>query len=203
MPKTDSAKQEKRRHHIAEMREKLERFFGKPSSQILQPDDNSEFEERFLEHIIAMEGVDEVSLFDTLVNGGISLPPAKDLDDVQLTAKLWEVIRGMALLGHYLYHTDHLSDRQLYEHLWTDTLPEPTSIVPDNPNFACHIDLLGGWSAEDMQIYLKYYADEEARQHWSGDWPEDALPAHEDPQYDRDRHLPEAPFDPMKEHECS
>ncbi len=194
MPKINCSKEEERRRHIDEMEEKLERHFGHHTSPVVAPDDTSESAERFLEQILAMEGVDEVPLFDVLVSGGTSLPPARDLDDVQVTVKLWEVIHNMALLGHYLTRTDHLSDRELYELLWNETLREPTSILPSDPDFCCHIDLLGGWSEEDTQIYLKCYAEQEERERWSEEWPEIPVPPHEDPPHDRDRHLPQPRF---------
>ncbi len=194
MPKINSSKEEKRRRHIAEMGERLERHFGHRTSPVVAPDDNSESAERFLEQILAMEGVDQIPLFDVLASKGISMPPARELDDAQVSAKLWEVIREMALFGHYLTSTDHLSDRELYELLWNETLRDPTSILPSDPYFCCHIDLLGGWSEEDTQIYLKYYAEQEERERWSEEWPEIPIPPHEDPPYDRDRHLPEPQY---------
>lgn len=90
------------------------------------------------------------------------------------------------------HHTDHLSDRQLYEELWGEILREPTVLMPDNPDFACHIDMTGSGSEEHILLYLKYYADERARRIWKEDWPEDPVPEHEEPPYDRDRHLPQA-----------
>jgi len=69
-------------------------------------------------------------------------------------------------------------------------LREPMVIMPDNPDFAYHIDLVGSGSEEDI-VYLKYYADEEARRRWAADWPSERLPDHELPPFDRDRHLPQ------------
>lgn len=46
-------------------------------------------------------------------------------------------------------------------------------------------------SEEDTTIYLRYYADEPWRQSWHQEWPNFPIPEHEDPPYDRDRHLPD------------
>jgi hypothetical protein len=54
-----------------------------------------------------------------------------------------------------------------------------------------NIDLVGSGSPEDVHLYLKHYAEEETRQQWAKDWPEDVIPEHENPPYDRDRHLPQ------------
>jgi hypothetical protein len=153
-----------------------------------------EIEEKFWEHVLAYEQAKPVSLFDMLVRNGLALPAPDEMDDTQLTAKLWEVINAMALLGTYLESTDHLSDRELYADLWIDLLREETVLMPDNPNFACHLDVIGSGSEEDVQIYLKYYADEEWRVQWARDWPDDPMPAHEDPPFDRDRRLPRPAF---------
>ena len=74
----------------------------------------------------------------------------------QLKDTLWEVIHALAGLGTYLHSTDHLSDRELYTHLWSESLREPTVIMPENPDFAYHIDLVGSGSDEDTFLYLKH-----------------------------------------------
>ncbi len=193
MSEVKKSKELKRDQHIQEMKEQLKRHFGPSEPLFLGKFGSPEEEEEFLEHILFIEGVGEEPLFDLLEKGGIQLPRPADMDDEQLRKKLWEVINGMALLGCYLSSTDHLSDRQLYEVLWTDILREPTSVRPNNDNAACHIDLLGGCSEEDLQLHLKYYADEEERLDWANQFPEDIIPPREPLAYDRDRHLPVPP----------
>lgn len=149
-----------------------------------------EIEEQFWEHILDFETARPVPLFETLVNGGLTLPAPDHLDDAQLSAKLRELFNAMALLGVYLHCTNHLSDRELYEHLCKDSLREPTFLQPNNPDFGCHIDLVSSGSEEDIFLYLKYYADEEARRRWQRDFPGEVIPEHADPPFDRDRHLP-------------
>lgn len=53
------------------------------------------------------------------------------------------------------------------------------------------IDLVGSGSEEHIFLHLKHYADEEQRRIWLEDWPDDPMPDHEDPPYDRDRLLPQ------------
>lgn len=132
-------------------------------------------------------------LFDVLIESGISLPPPDRLDDAQLTAKLWEVIDAMARHQTFLENTDHLSDRQLYAELWNDQLrEEPFEPMPEELGQGFFIiDLVGSGSEEDINLYLKHYADESYRRIWMKDWPDDSMPDHEDPPYDRDRLLPQ------------
>jgi len=126
----------------------------------------------------------------------VSLPPPDSLKDEEVTAKLWEIIQKLALLHVFISQTDHLSDRELYTHLWTESLREETKALPLAANSAHHIQLLGSCSEEDMQLYLKYYADDDFRRQWHKDWPKDPIPRHEDPPYDRDRLLPKPDYGP-------
>ena len=57
------------------------------------------------------------------------------------------------------------------------------------------IDIAGSGSEEDNQIYFKYYADEDYRNQWKQDWPDDVIPDHEDPPFDRDAKLPQSIHD--------
>lgn len=116
------------------------------------------------------------------------LPPSATLR----CGKLWDVIHGLAQLGAFLHHTDHLSDRDLYIYLWTDALRESTVLMPENPACSWHIDPVGSGSEEDIRLYLKYYASNRERRDWLKDWPTDPMPGREKPPYDRDRRLPVA-----------
>ncbi|MEI7869901.1 MAG: hypothetical protein WCI11_18595 [Candidatus Methylumidiphilus sp.] len=62
--------------------------------------------------------------------------------------------------------------------------------MPIDGDSAWHVDLVGSGSEEDIERYLRYYADEKTRQDWAKDFPDDVVPEHETPPYDRDRHLP-------------
>jgi hypothetical protein len=153
-----------------------------------------EVEEGFWKHIVDYEEAPWTTNFQQLENAGVSLPTPDSLNDEELTAKLWDIIQKLALLRVFVEQTDHLSDRELYTHLWTNSLREETKALPMAANSAYHIQLLGGCSEEDMLLYLKYYADDDFREQWQKDWPNDPIPAHEDPPYDRDRLLPKPDY---------
>jgi hypothetical protein len=183
-----------REERIAKLRAELEKL----GSTVLDRVESvpAEVEEEFLRHILEYETQERVSLLTWLAKSGIEVPDPHQLDDKTLSIKLQEVIYGMAYVGAYLLHTNHLSDRELYEFL-SDCLTEEVVLFPENPDYAYIIDLVGSpehGSAEDIQTYLKYYADEKARVKWGHDWPGDKIPKHEDPPFDRDRFLPQAPL---------
>lgn len=154
-----------------------------------------ETEEAFWKHVVDYEEAPWTTNFQQLENAGVSLPAPESLNDEELTAKLWEVIQKLALLHVYVEQTDHLSDRELYKHLWTDSLREETKAMAMAAGGAWHIQILGSCSEDDNQLYLKYYADEDWRRQRHKDFPEDLIPVHEDPPYDRDRLLPKPNYD--------
>jgi len=180
--------QEKR---IEMMRAEIKKLGGTLSEN---PDMPADLEEAFLKQVLEYETAESTSVLQLLQNAGVEVPPPEGLDDTQLNAKLWEVINRMATLGAYLLNTNHLSDRALYENLYHDSLREEAMLFPENPGYAHVIDLVGSGSDEDQFTYLKYYADEDYRSSWAKDWPGDPMPEHEDPPFDRDRHLPPPPF---------
>ncbi len=192
MPKKTAQTKEgaERQEHILDLQRRAKEFVDDELS-FLEPEQMStELQAQCWEHVVAFEGSKWVTSFDQLVQSGIELPALEELDDSQLSAKLWEMIRGLAMLRTFLYSTDHLSDRELYEELWHEVLREETPDMPINEDSACHIDLVGSGSEHDNELYLRYYADEEDRRRWAIDWPSDIMPEHEALPYDRDRHLP-------------
>jgi hypothetical protein len=155
-----------------------------------------EMAEQFWEHVVAFEKAPWTSHFLQLLDAGVELPDPADLGDEALTAKLWELIDRLAGLRVFLSNTDHLSDRELYTHLWGEALHERIKDVAVDEFSACHLDILGGGSEEDIYLHLKYYADEEWRADWARSFPGYEVPPHEDPPYDRDRHLPRPTYGP-------
>jgi hypothetical protein len=147
---------------------------------------------QFWMSVAAYEQAPSTTHFQLLGESGIELPAPESMNDQRLATKLWEVIKGLARLRVFLSQTDHMSDRELYESLWRDVLREAIKDLPLGAASAWHIDLAGSGSAEDTNLYLKYYAGEDIRRQWVADFPDDEMPDHEKPPFDRDRHLPQA-----------
>jgi hypothetical protein len=185
-----SKQTEAQERHIKEMKDQLKRKYGNSMAMEINDSLPLALKEKFLQNIIAMEEAEERPLFDYLEEKGLSLPSPDSLDNPRLHDKLWEVIEAMADINHLLYNTDHLSDRHLYEALWNDILREPTYLNPDDDKTVAHIDILGGCSNEDIMNRMKYYADEDERESYASEYPEDGIPDHVDPPFDRDRFLP-------------
>ena len=183
----DEPSQEER---INKLRAELEKLGGSTSTLESMPAD---MEEEFLRHVLEYETAEQISLLRLLENSGFEVPAPETLEDDALKIKLKEMIDRMASVGAYLLHTNHLSDRDLYEYLYHEALREETVLFPENPSYAYMIDLTGSGSEDDNQTYLKYYANADYRRQWAHDWPNDPMPEHEEPPFDRDRLLPQSP----------
>ena len=153
-----------------------------------------EMEEEFLEQVLAFERAEFDTDFNRLVNRGLSLPPAVELDDSTLSLKLVEVIHELAEMRCFVENTDHLSDHQLYHWLWSKGLREETPDTSGMPGGAWHTSPIGSGSEEDTAIWLTYYAKRQDRQRWQQEFPKDKMPEHRPLPFDRDRYLPKAPM---------
>jgi len=151
---------------------------------------SAEQREQFWRRVVEYEAAPSTTDFQQLTEAGLELPKPDAMHDEELSAKLWEVIGGLARKRVFLSETDHLSDRELYALLWHDVLRAENPVLRDCPGSFSHVSLLGGCSETDNFLYLKYYADEDWREEWMAEFPDYDLPAHENPPYDRDRHLP-------------
>lgn len=199
--KTSKKQQRERKKRIEELKRRAAELSGEKMAAAEAEECPPEVAEQFWEHVVAYEEAPWTTLFKQLEDAGTHLPAAETLNDQQLADKLWELIRRLAFMRVFLSQTDHLSDRQLYTLLWSDILREETKAVPLDEASACHIDLLGSGCEEDTHLHLKYYADEDFRSFWRGEYPNDPMPEHEDPPYDRDRYLPQPDYQGLSDSE--
>jgi hypothetical protein len=178
---------------INELREEARELAGGEMATWEDPDCPPGIAEQFWDNVVAYEKAPRSCDFLRLEEMGVALPPPEDIADADLPAKLREIFDTLATVNTFFINTDHYSDRELYVHLWEETLREITVVLPFEAEWNCTYDLVSSGSEEDTHTWLKYYADEEARQDWAKDFPDYVIPPHEDPPYDRDRHLPQHP----------
>ena len=119
----------------------------------------------------------------------VDMPDVSDCGDEEVSRILWDIITELGEHRIYLEQTDHLSDRELYQCLRSAEIRELSTEVI-SANGAWNFDILGGYGEEDIQLYLKYYADELPVEDWRAECPDMEIPAHEDLPYDRDSRLP-------------
>ncbi len=162
-----------------------EEFYALP-----YPDPESWEDDPYLKRMSEWEAGGGTTTSKQLIERGVPLPAPDSMNDEQLHEKLWQVIRGMAETRHYLYSTNHLSDRELYTYLWSEYMNEQTMDLTGLTDCGCHLDLLGSGSDEDTFLSFKYYDGSEQRAEWMASFPDYEMPTHEDPPYDRDRLLP-------------
>lgn len=148
--------------------------------------------ERTLRYLTTIEEEPVSTYSRQLITDGIALPAPESLDPDETDKVLREVLIGLARRHAFLHHTNHLSNRELYRHLWERTLNEPVHELDDSMgDCANHIDLAGDGSEESEHLYLQYYADDFEREQWQEEFPHESLPQHRKPPYNRDRCLPQ------------
>lgn len=151
-----------------------------------------------LEFFDPAEDCEERTPREILARLGYTPLPPDELDERQLPGRLWELLYAAAARHFYFHATDHLSDRELYTLLWNQWLDEPTADIPPEAetNTTFIVSELNAKGMTHEEIWLRYYAEEADRVPLS---PGEIIPPHEDPPYDRDRHLPLPPI-PLEAH---
>lgn len=193
----DELSRDEQEQRIRELKEQAEQAAGGDmlSVEFDVPGAPAEIREQFWQNVLAWEKAPWTSQYEQLRKDGLDLPPPDQLDDATVSKKLWEVVQALAQRHVFLDHTDHLSDRELYEHLYRETLHEATKEVPFDRNAFATLDVLGRGSDDDAELLAKFYADDEQREMFREMFPE-GLPPRERAPFDRDRHLPRPPDEP-------
>ncbi len=156
-----------------------------------------DIEEQFWKNMLAFETAPLMTRRELLEQDGIRPVDSLDLSEEEVHAELWHLVEGLARRRIYLESTDHLSNRELYQLLVECVLDQETEVIPPELGWNCHVSIqeYGRPGDEDgSETYLRFYADELTREQWANDFPEDQLPPHEEPPYDRDRFLPKPEY---------
>lgn len=177
---------------LNELKEELREVSGQEPAAWTSPDCPPDVEEEFYRNMLAWERGPFVTQFDQLTRDGFDFPEAARLADAQLSAKLTELIARLTIMRVFLYHTDHLSDRGLYDWLRERGLRDEVPDMPVNPDACWHLDILGSYGDAEVDAFNQFYATEEQRREHARDYPDWPLPVHEDPKYDRDGSLPKS-----------
>lgn len=179
---------------INQKREELKEIAGEDGVIFGGPNEGDDdwdphMEDAFLSHILAFENAEFTTRYEFLTKNGMVIPPPDELDDAYLPAKLWEIFNELGKHRHWFYNTDHLSDRELYGELWESGLIQgDVTFLNDGGNW--NHDFIGSGSEEDIDLWLRFYADDREREDWLKQYPGDPMPPKEMPPYDRDRFLP-------------
>lgn len=152
----------------------------------------SELELGFLERVVAWETGPCSTHRAWLARKGLSFIPPAELEGPGLTKELWRLIRALARARVFIYHTNHLSDAELYEYLWKEVLPAECPDCARTSRDVCHWDF-SETGPDGENNWLRYYASPADRREWGRQFPDTVLPARSRPPYHRDRLLP-APF---------
>ncbi len=74
------------------------------------------------------------------------------------------------------------------------SLRDPCHLPGRNPRGGWFHDFLGSWGDEQMQLWLRYCANDAERAKHAKDFPADNIPPKEPPVSNRDWRLPKGPF---------
>jgi hypothetical protein len=124
------------------------------------------------------------------VRGYVFQKPAA-LKGRRIGAMLHRLLDGLASMRVFVMNTDHLSDRSLYQRLWSRHLREPVLLLED-ADCICHyqIDVVGFEMQDDPRSWLAYYATSRERVEWALQNPGCPLPPSMPFPYHRDQGLP-------------
>lgn len=164
----------------AELRDALEPFFDEAILHIDAREVPTEIENEYLASMLAWERAPVLAIAEWFTPK-LELPPHETLDDEQLHDQLWDVVQRLYDKRIILDFTDHLTDRQLYCLIFRDILSSPEKKI-DSARSYLHWDCSD--ASGDPETWLRYYATEEDREHWSHEF-EDSMPPAESPPHPR------------------
>lgn len=153
-------------------------------------------QEAFLKRVLWFETLSREPLCDRLAGAGVKLLEPRQLDDESLRRNLWNVIHTLVHIDIVPINTDHLSDRDVYLHLWNLVNSGQPGVVPHFFSRGWYIDFAAS-DGNGVEVFLRYYADEEERMSYRSQFPTAPVPEHCDLPYDRDRLIPDLDPTPL------
>jgi hypothetical protein len=161
----------------ARLRDELEPYRDESIECIDTRRMSTRVENEFLASMLAWERAAMLPIYEWF-EPRLELPHPDRLGDRDLHRLLWDTIHRLYEKRIVLDFTDHLSDRELYTLILRDILPSPEKRL-DLPDHYLHWDCTC-----DEETWLRYYASEEERVSWAGDFS-DPLPPHDTPRHRR------------------
>jgi len=143
------------------------------------------YSQEFLQHLARLEGAPLTTHYERLCAAGLVLPDPADFTNTEISAVLYVLIRELAEIGVYLEHTNHLNNRELYEHLMGSVLRTP---IRDMPEVSTMLSMVSGRSEEGVNTWLAFHASEDDREIWAE--VVGPIPPRQPPRSMRDMHLP-------------
>jgi hypothetical protein len=143
----------------------------------------------FFERVVAWETAPRSTHRDWLARRGLRFMPPAELCGRALKRELWRLIEALAIARVFLYHTNHLSDAELYARLWSAVLAGECPDFARTVDDACHWDFADVGSG-DEELWLRYHATPRERREWQEWFPDAVLPLRERARYRRDHRLP-------------
>jgi hypothetical protein len=179
---------------IAELRAELSSLTGEPISQHLAENANDDGSDEMLGDLEAIESGEGMPRYDILQmrRNFTPVPLAQITHPAELKEQLWLLLYVLASMRTFIYDSNHLSDAELYQVLLNEVLSESTPMLSAGTGWNCRISIceISDKNDPDQSCHWRYYADEEERQWFRDNYPEDTLPAKEAQPFDRDDFLP-------------
>lgn len=171
----------------AQLRDELEPYYDESISRVNVQHLSLSVENEFLASMLAWERAPVLPVYRWF-DPELRPPRPSVLSDEDLHEILWDVIHKLHAQRILLDFTDHLSDRELYCVIYRDILPAREKKIELSTNYL-HWDC--SHAGGDPDVWLRYYATEEEREHWADSYRQ-PLPPKLNPQ-----HLRDLPRDPL------
>lgn len=171
----------------AQLRDELEPYYDESISRVNVQHLSLSVENDFLASMLAWERAPVLPIYRWF-EPELRPPRPSVLSDEDLHEILWDVIHKLHDHRIILDFTDHLSDRELYCVIYRDILPAREKMIELSTNYL-HWDC--SHAGGDPDVWLRYYATEEEREHWADSYRQ-PLPPKLNPQ-----HLRDLPRDPL------